>query len=88
METLVLTRWMARAQQMMIRSAMTAGRIDKKDLDFLRGLIRFCVDTIRKDLGPGSPSYFRERYDYLQADLASLRRSLRKMADSVSVGEA
>jgi hypothetical protein len=87
METLVLTRWMEKAQQM-IQSAMTAGRIDKKDLDFLRGQIRFCAGTIREDLGPGSPNYFRERHDYLQADLASLRQSLNKMADSVDVGEA
>ena len=86
METLVLTRWMEKAQQM-IQSAMTAGRIDEKGLDFLRGQIRFCAGTIREDLGPGSPNYFRERHDYLQADLAKLRRSLKKMADSVDVGE-
>jgi phage terminase Nu1 subunit (DNA packaging protein) len=86
METLVLTRWMEKAQQMN-QSAMTAGRIDEKDLDFLRGQIRFCAGTIREDLGPGSPNYFRERHDYLQADLAKLRRSLKKMADSVDVGE-
>jgi hypothetical protein len=86
-ETLVLTRWMEKAQQK-IRSAVTTGRIDKKDLDFLRGQIRFCAGTIREDLGPGSPNYFRERHDYLQADLSSLRRSLNKMADSVDVEEA
>jgi len=86
METLVLTRWMEKAQQMN-QSAMTAGRIDEKDLDFLRGQIRFCAGTIREDLGPGSPNYFRERHDYLRADLAKLRRSLKKMADSVDVGE-
>jgi hypothetical protein len=87
METLVLTQWMEKAQQN-IQSAMTAGRISKKDIDFLRGQIRFCASAIREDLGPGSPNYFRERHDYLQADLASLRRSLNKMADSVGVVEA
>jgi len=87
METLVLTQWMGKAQRK-IQSAMTSGRIDRKDLDFLRGQIRFCAGTIREDLGPGSPNYFRERHDYLQADLESLRRSLDKMTDSVDVGEA
>jgi len=84
METLVLSRWMERAQQT-IRSAMRAGRIDKKDLDFLRGLIRFCAGTIREDLGPGSENYLRERYEYMQSDLASLKRSFNKMMGSARV---
>ena len=46
-------------------------------------LIRFCADTIRKDLGPGSPHYLQERYEFLQSDLSSLKRSFNKMTESV-----
>jgi len=90
METLVLTRWMERAQETIqsIQSRTAAGRIDKKDLEYLRGLIRFCADTIRKDLGPGSETYLKERYEYMQSDLASLKRSFTKMMRSTKAVDA
>jgi hypothetical protein len=84
METIVLTQWMKKARDM-IQSSMATGRIDKKDLDHLKGVIRFCAGTIKKDLGPGSQNYLKERYEYMQTDLASLRRSFTKMRHSTKV---
>jgi len=86
METIVLTEWMKKAR-VMIDSSMTLGRIEKKDLDHLKGVIRFCASTIKKDLGPGSQNYLKERYEYMQTDLTSLRRSLTKMRPSTKVVE-
>lgn len=87
MESIVHARWMEKAQEM-IQSRMTAGRIDKKDLNYLEGLIRFCANTIRKDLGPKNQNYLQERYEYMQSDLSSLRRSFTKMRHSTQVVEA
>jgi len=84
METIVLTQWMKKAR-VMIQSSMTTGRIDKKDLDHLKGVIRFCASTIKKDLGPKSKNYLKERYEYMQSDLTSLRRSFTKMRHSTKV---
>ena len=84
METIVLTQWMKKAR-VMIHSSMTTGRIDKKDLDHLKGVIRFCASTIKKDLGPKSRNYLKERYEYMQSDLTSLRRSFAKMKHSTKV---
>jgi len=83
-ETLVLINWIEKAQRM-IQMRMTAGRINGKDLDYLKGLMRFCADAIRKDLGPGSSGYFKERCDYIQSELASLKRSFKKMMESTEV---
>jgi len=81
METIVLTQWMKKVR-VMIQSSMTTGRIDKKDLDHLKGVIRFCASTIKNDLGPKSKNYLKERYVYLQTDIALLRRSFDAMLDS------
>ena len=86
METIVLTQWMKKAR-VMIQSSMTTGRIDKNDLDHLKGVIRFCASTIKKDLGPGSQNYLKERYKFMQTDLASLRWSFTKMRHSTEVVE-
>jgi hypothetical protein len=84
METLVLTEWMERAQQM-IRARAREGHIDGKELDYLTGLVRLCTSVIRNDLGPGSQNYIKERYDHLRSDLTSLKKSLNAMLDSGTV---
>ena len=81
METLVLTEWMERAQQM-IQARAREGHIDGKELDYLRELVGLCASVIRNDLGPGSRNYIKERYDHLRSDLASLKKSLKAMLES------
>jgi len=82
MKALVLAGCLERARQI-INAETMAGQIEKKHLNFLEGLMRFCANTVREDLGPGSPHYLQERYESLQSDLSSLKRSFNKMAKSV-----
>ena len=82
MKALVLAGCLERTRQI-IDAGTTAGQIEKEHLDFLEGLMRFCANAVREDLGPGSPHYLQERYEFLQSDLSSLKRSFNKMTESV-----
>jgi hypothetical protein len=77
-ETLALTTWIQHAQQM-IQTKMASGRVSDDDLDYLKGLMHICEDAVERDLGPRSASHFEERYDHMQAELASLRESIDQM---------
>ena len=78
METLALTTWVQHAHRM-IQAEMASGRVSDDDLDYLKGLMHICEDAVERDLGPGSASHFKERYDYMRAELASLRESIDQM---------
>jgi hypothetical protein len=81
MKALVLAGCLERARQIIDAGTM-AGQIEKEHLDFLEGLMRFCANAVRQDLGPATQNFSKERYVYLQTDLASLRRSFDAMLDS------
>jgi len=81
MKALILAGCLEMARQIIDGGTM-AGRIEKKDLDFLEGLMRFCASAVREDLGPATQNFSKDRYVYLQTDLASLRRSFDAMLDS------
>ena len=78
METLALTTWIQHAHRM-IQTEMASGSVSDGDLDYLKGLMHICEDAVERDLGPGSASHFKERYDYMRAELASLRESIDQM---------
>ena len=81
MKALVLARCLEKARQMIDAGTM-ACQIEKEHLDFLEELMRFCANAVRQDLGPATQNFSKERYVYLQTDLASLRRSFDAMLDS------
>ena len=71
-ETLALNTWIQHAHWM-IQTEVASGSASGDDLDYLNGLMHICEDAVERDLGPGSASHFKERYDYMRAELASLR---------------
>jgi len=77
-ETLALTTWIQHAHRM-IQTEVASGRVSDDDLDYLKGLMHICEDAVERDLGPGSAGHFKERYDYMRAELASLRESIDQM---------
>jgi len=78
METLALTTWIQHAHRK-IKTEMGSGTVSDDDLNYLNGVMHICEDAVERDLGPGSASHFKERYDYIRAELASLRESIDQM---------
>jgi len=83
-ETLVVTELIDKAQRI-IQAGIREGRISPRKLDYLRAVVGLCSMAIKEDLGPNSPNYIKERYDYLRNDIAALKRSLGELMASSAV---